>query len=163
MQTRTSNRSLRLHALLLAACLLVSASTVPAMAGGTPVTIKEAGGNLGFGDVPASNWAYSAIMWMARNGILNGVGEGLFRPDDAATREQFAITAIYGGHTVKVPGNAIEVVLPVSQAEGPLPAATVKYAKQTDGVLLAWTKISDSGFPGTRCYFEEQQFTGLPG
>ena len=34
------------------------------------------------------HWAKDAISWAAENGIVNGVGEGLFAPDAPITREQ---------------------------------------------------------------------------
>ena len=34
------------------------------------------------------HWAKNAISWAAENGIVNGVGEGLFAPDAPITREQ---------------------------------------------------------------------------
>ena len=34
------------------------------------------------------HWAKDAVAWAAENGIVNGVGEGLFAPDAPITREQ---------------------------------------------------------------------------
>ena len=41
----------------------------------------------GFKDTQ-NHWAKNAIAWAAENGIVNGVGEGLFAPDAPITREQ---------------------------------------------------------------------------
>ena len=44
-----------------------------------------------FTDVPASSWATSYINWGYQEGIVSGVGEGLFAPDAPITREQMAV------------------------------------------------------------------------
>jgi hypothetical protein len=41
-------------------------------------------------DVTEEYWGYNSIMQMTRLGILEGHGDGTFRPEDAMTREQFA-------------------------------------------------------------------------
>ena len=43
-----------------------------------------------FTDVPAGLWYSDAIAWAAENGIVNGFGNGIFRPDRNITREQLA-------------------------------------------------------------------------
>ena len=43
-----------------------------------------------FTDVPDSAWYAKAVAWAAREGIVNGVGEGRFAPETSVTREQFA-------------------------------------------------------------------------
>jgi hypothetical protein len=43
-----------------------------------------------FSDVPADRWYTGAITWASANGIVGGVGDGLFAPDENVTREQFA-------------------------------------------------------------------------
>lgn len=43
-----------------------------------------------FTDVSYGSWYYSAVEWAAKNGIVNGVGNGKFAPDTAITREQLA-------------------------------------------------------------------------
>lgn len=43
-----------------------------------------------FTDVPAGQWYSDAVEWAAANGIVNGMGDGTFRPNDAITREQIA-------------------------------------------------------------------------
>jgi len=43
-----------------------------------------------FTDVEAGSYYEQAIAWAAENGIVNGFGPTIFRPDDTITREQFA-------------------------------------------------------------------------
>lgn len=50
-----------------------------------------AAGNAGFTDVPASEWYCSYVNWAATNGIVSGMGEGLFAPEAQITREQMAV------------------------------------------------------------------------
>jgi hypothetical protein len=67
----------------------------------------------------------------------------------AGVRYYLSITAVYDGHSVKVPGDAIEIVLPASvPPEAPLPVTTIKQANKDGDVLLSWTKIADSRLTG---------------
>lgn len=43
-----------------------------------------------FSDVAEDAWYAQAIAWAANKGIVSGYGNGLFGPEDAITREQFA-------------------------------------------------------------------------
>lgn len=43
-----------------------------------------------FSDIQNAEWAKEAIEFLAKNGVLNGVGEDKFAPDEAVTREQLA-------------------------------------------------------------------------
>jgi len=43
-----------------------------------------------FTDVPEGQWYSKAIKWAAAMGIVNGVGNNKFNPDDEITREQIA-------------------------------------------------------------------------
>ncbi len=47
-----------------------------------------------FSDVAEGAWYAPAVAWASANGIVKGVGDGSFRPDDVLTREQFA-TILY--------------------------------------------------------------------
>lgn len=47
-----------------------------------------------FTDVPQNAWYADAVAWAAENEIVNGMGKGLFSPNTALTREQFA-TILY--------------------------------------------------------------------
>ncbi|MDO4540355.1 MAG: S-layer homology domain-containing protein, partial [Syntrophomonadaceae bacterium] len=43
-----------------------------------------------FNDVKAGSWYAEAVAWAAKNGIVDGYGDGLFGPTDRITREQMA-------------------------------------------------------------------------
>ena len=43
-----------------------------------------------FRDVPEGYWAYDQIMWMLDNKIIEGIGNGMFGPNNNVTRAQFA-------------------------------------------------------------------------
>lgn len=45
---------------------------------------------ISFPDVPEEHWAYEYVTDMAKRGIINGMPDGRFLPDDIVTREQFA-------------------------------------------------------------------------
>jgi hypothetical protein len=47
-----------------------------------------------FDDVLPGKWYTDAVAWAAANGIVNGVGDNKFAPDEPVTREQFA-TILY--------------------------------------------------------------------
>lgn len=47
-------------------------------------------GTLAFRDVAAGRWYTSAVTWAAENGIVAGISETEFRPNDNITREQVA-------------------------------------------------------------------------
>lgn len=44
---------------------------------------------LNFADIDGVDWAVEAILGLADKGILNGKGEGLFKPHETVTREEF--------------------------------------------------------------------------
>lgn len=44
-----------------------------------------------FEDVDSDAWYTDGVVWAAENGIVNGDGQGQFRPNDSITREQFAV------------------------------------------------------------------------
>lgn len=44
----------------------------------------------GFADVAADDWYATAVNWAAANGIVNGVSDDTFAPNDPITREQLA-------------------------------------------------------------------------
>ena len=50
-----------------------------------------AGCESSFTDVSADSWYGAAVIWASENGIVNGVGGGLFDPDASLTREQMAM------------------------------------------------------------------------
>ena len=51
---------------------------------------KPVEGSNDFTDVPAGEWYTEAIAWASHNGVVNGVGDGKFAPDEKITREQMA-------------------------------------------------------------------------
>ncbi len=59
----------------------------------------------GFSDVSEEMWYYDAVNWASENGIVAGVGEGIFAPDENVTREQMAVIlhryAKYKGYDVE--------------------------------------------------------------
>lgn len=44
----------------------------------------------GFTDVTPDHWAYEQVQFFSENGIVNGIGNGYFAPNDLVTREQLA-------------------------------------------------------------------------
>ncbi|NJD01466.1 MAG: hypothetical protein FIA99_02425 [Ruminiclostridium sp.] len=44
----------------------------------------------GFKDVPKDHWAFNAISWMLASKIAEGTGNGLFSPEKAVARDEFA-------------------------------------------------------------------------
>ena len=44
-----------------------------------------------FTDVKAGTWYHNAVEWAYENGIVSGMGNGIFAPDDMITREQMAV------------------------------------------------------------------------
>ncbi|WP_238653631.1 carbohydrate binding domain-containing protein [Paenibacillus piscarius] len=59
-----------------------------------PVSGKDGSSAIGnlkaFTDVGAGHWAVSALQRWSRSGVLNGYGDGSFRPDQQVTRAEFA-------------------------------------------------------------------------
>ena len=51
----------------------------------------EIKGNASFTDVAAGAWYTDSIAWAADNGIVNGVGDGQFAPNQSITREELAV------------------------------------------------------------------------
>ncbi len=51
-------------------------------------------GGRSFPDVPAGQYYAKAVMWAVENGITNGMGNGLFAPNDNCTRAQI-VTFLY--------------------------------------------------------------------
>ena len=43
-----------------------------------------------FADVPGSAWFARAVAWAAKEGVVNGLGDGRFGAENSVTREQFA-------------------------------------------------------------------------
>lgn len=47
-----------------------------------------------FIDVPQDTWYTGAVAWAEAKGIVNGVGDGLFAPEDNVTREQACVMVV---------------------------------------------------------------------
>ena len=59
------------------------------------ITMAETDGTVSaFTDVPANKWYTGAVNWAAENGIVNGVGDGMFAPGKSITRQDLC-TILY--------------------------------------------------------------------
>ncbi len=54
----------------------------------------EVSGTSSFRDVPNNTWYTKAVAWSEQNGIVNGFGDGTFRPETYISREQL-VTILY--------------------------------------------------------------------
>ena len=65
---------------------------------------RPASASAGFADVASGDWYASAVNWAAANGVVSGVSETGFGPNNALTREQLALIlyrfAQYKGYDV---------------------------------------------------------------
>lgn len=50
----------------------------------------SAKGGVSFSDIPSGRWYTDGVLWAAENGIVSGIGGGLFDPNVNVTREQLA-------------------------------------------------------------------------
>ncbi len=55
------------------------------------VDAEKYGGETGFSDVEPTAWYAPYVKWAAQYGIANGMGNGLFAPNDKINREQMAV------------------------------------------------------------------------
>ncbi|EOO44470.1 S-layer homology domain-containing protein [Bacillus cereus] len=69
---------------------LILAGTVIASATLTPLTNVQAERTIGFKDVPADHWSYTAIMSLKSENVVAGYGNGMFGFGDNITRGQVA-------------------------------------------------------------------------
>lgn len=53
-----------------------------------------------FGDVLTDSYYANAVAWAVENGITNGIGDGLFGPDNSCTRAQI-VTFLYRAYQGK--------------------------------------------------------------
>ena len=58
-----------------------------------------------FSDVPENHWAAEAIAYLKAKGVVSGVGENRFAPNDTVTREQF-VKMIFAISDIKADDNA---------------------------------------------------------
>ncbi len=66
-------------------CVLIAASAVPAFAA------KENGA---YSDISADFWGFNCAMWATKEGLMNGVDDGVFAPDKPMTRAML-VTVLY--------------------------------------------------------------------
>ena len=67
------------------------APTAAAPAAPATITVPQVGAAaVAFSDVPQSHWAYPFIHALNQRGMLGGVGDGSFQPDQPVTRAQYA-------------------------------------------------------------------------
>lgn len=52
---------------------------------------NKVSGNMKFPDVSSKEYYYEAVKWASANGIVNGYGDGTFKPNKAVTREELAV------------------------------------------------------------------------
>lgn len=52
---------------------------------------NKVGGEMKFPDVPSTEYYYEAVKWASANKIVNGYGDGTFKPNKAVTREELAV------------------------------------------------------------------------
>ena len=67
--------------------------SVPSVIGSDDIN-KITGGKSGFPDVTSSHWASGYIQFVKDNKIMQGDENGLFRPDDSITREEWVKTVL---------------------------------------------------------------------
>lgn len=91
----------------------------------------------GFTDVPESEWFYSYVNWGFANGIVKGIDETTFAPNEKITREQMAIM-------MNNFANYTSLVLPETNATVNFTDASLISPWATDSV----TKIVSSGIMG---------------
>ncbi|MHB9144973.1 MAG: InlB B-repeat-containing protein [Symbiobacteriia bacterium] len=70
---------------------------------------RPAANSASFSDVVDGTWYSAAVAWAKENGIVDGIGGGLFGPNDSITREQMALIlyryASHAGHDVSASGD----------------------------------------------------------
>lgn len=84
----------RTRALSLALALTALLSVQPALGSETAPAQEPAQDSTAFADVPAGHWAAPSIAAMARLGVMQGVGEGLFAPDQTITGAEFLVMLV---------------------------------------------------------------------
>jgi len=92
--------------------------------------------NAGFKDVPATHWAYKAVMQAAADGWVNGYGDGTFRLTQPVTEAEFLKLLLEAA----IPGE-----LPAKQAGEAWSAPYYNYAKERKYPLAAAGDKFDRG------------------
>ena len=63
-----------------------------------------------FTDVKKGTWYTDAVLWAAKNGIVNGVGNKLYKPMEDVTREQLAtIIMRYAEDKLVIPNDTVDI------------------------------------------------------
>jgi hypothetical protein len=71
-----------------------------------------------FGDVAEDSWYARAVAWARENGIVSGVGDNRFAPEDSVTREQTAAILLnYAGFAGVAPQGAWAAPLDFADTE----------------------------------------------
>lgn len=55
--------------------------------------LKDGGNTMHFSDIQPSDWFYGDVSIAAQYGLVSGLGDGRFQPNDSITREQMAVMA----------------------------------------------------------------------
>lgn len=77
---------------------ITRAEFVAAMANLAGVDTSPYKGETSFTDVSATDWYSGAVNWAVSQGVMSGMGNGQFRPNDSITREQICVAiANYSG------------------------------------------------------------------
>ena len=72
------------------------------------INLSEYGGKSRFSDVRSSKWYAPAIEWAAENNVVKGMGNGIFAPEAAITREQACV--IFHNHSNENGGDRLSFV-----------------------------------------------------
>ncbi len=67
---------------------------------------SPAAGTSGFTDVASDSWYADAVAWASARGVVQGMGDGTFHPEDPLTREQIA-AILYRYYEGKNTGNSL--------------------------------------------------------
>lgn len=91
-----------------------------------------------FADVRMGTWYGAYVAWAAKNNIVNGVGSGLFAPDQAVTQQELAVMLMRYASFAKIelPQTSTNTLLNASQ--------TASWAAEAVGTLAGAGMISDS-------------------
>ena len=82
---------------------------IPTVSADDVLLISPNPNSLSFADLPQDDWSYEAVMSLAKDGIISGA-DGLIRPGDFITREEFAKVIILA--TGRVPNTGISFEAP---------------------------------------------------
>ena len=89
----------------------------------------EASAPASYTDVPAGAWYAEALNWGTAAGVVNGMGDGTFAPDDTVTREQF-LTML-----CRLAGKEEEAELPYTDSAA-VSAYALPYVRQAQAMGL---------------------------